>query len=52
MQTEYMTIYETDYAIVKSYFRKKMTFEVAEKLGKEYCETHNYKYIGTKTADN
>lgn len=47
-----MTIYETDYAIVKSYFRKKMTFEEAERLGKKYCKTRKYKYVGTESADN
>ena len=48
MKAEYMTVYETSYAIVKSFFRKKMTFEEAEKEGKEYCKNNGFMYLKTE----
>ena len=48
MKNKYQTVYETSYGIVKSRFKKEMTFEEAEKIGKEYCEMYGYLYIETE----
>jgi hypothetical protein len=46
--SKYQTVYETPYGIVKSIFKKEMTFEEAKEIGKEYCEIYGYLYIETE----
>jgi hypothetical protein len=52
MTGRYKTVYETTYGTVNADFKEEMTFDEAEKLGKEYCEFIGFKYIGTKKITN
>jgi hypothetical protein len=52
LKGRYQTIYEASYGIVKAKFKDEMTFEEAEKLGKEYCEENEFKYIDTEKVTN
>jgi hypothetical protein len=47
LKAKYQTIYETSYGNVKADFKSPLTFEEAEKYGKEYCEKMGFKYIET-----
>jgi hypothetical protein len=47
LKAKYQTIYETSYGTVKADFKSPLTFEEAEKYGKDYCEKMGFKYIET-----
>lgn len=51
MKNKYQTIYEASYGSVKAQFSKEMTFEEAEKLGKEYCLDNKVNYIKTESVN-
>jgi hypothetical protein len=48
VEGKYQTLYEVSYGIVNAEFKDEMTFEEAEKLGKEYCEKNGFKYMDTE----
>ncbi|WP_456364093.1 hypothetical protein [Priestia aryabhattai] len=43
----FYTYYRTSYGVVRAKLRDKMEFNIAEELGKNYCKSNDYEYIGT-----
>ena len=41
------TVCNASYGTIVSRFRKKMTYEEAETMGKDYCTLNNLIYVGT-----
>ncbi|PLS18893.1 hypothetical protein CVD28_00390 [Bacillus sp. M6-12] len=51
MKNKYITLYKAPYGVVKGMLKDEMTFEEAEKLGKDYCQEKGFGYVGTYTED-
>ena len=51
-KARYYTYYKTSYGIVKARLANELAFSEAVELGKNYCETNNYLYLGTFDNDH
>jgi hypothetical protein len=49
MKDKYITLYKASYGVVQGRLKEEMTFEEAEKVGKEYCQQQGFEYVGTYT---
>ncbi|MDU9693491.1 hypothetical protein WKH56_05870 [Priestia sp. SB1] len=43
----YYTYYKTSYGVVKARIASELAYSEAVELGKNYCKSNNYLYLGT-----
>jgi len=46
-KAKYYTYYKTSYGFVKASLANELAFSEAVELGKNYCESNDYLYLGT-----
>ncbi|WP_341284985.1 hypothetical protein [Priestia megaterium] len=46
-KAKYYTYYKTSYGFVKARLANELAFSEAVELGKNYCESNDYLYLGT-----